>query len=233
MAQHTDDPMSSPERLAYWYLRLNGFLLLENFLVHPEIGTMQRTDADLIGLRFLHRRENALLPMEDDPLVCQCSQLLNVVIAEVKTSGAGRLNAPWRESDRENIQRVLRAIGCIPEAHIEPAAADLYPRGRFESDQCLIRLLTFSETRNRQLPDGVVQVIWDHALTFMHGRFKVYRNQKSSDPQWPADGKALRRAAIAHADTSDFIIEARLLFGLRPPNSPSTDARDPGMARLD
>lgn len=29
-------PIYSPERLAYWYFRLNGFLTTENFVVHPE-----------------------------------------------------------------------------------------------------------------------------------------------------------------------------------------------------
>ena len=25
-----------PEKVAYWYFRLNGFLQIENFVVHPE-----------------------------------------------------------------------------------------------------------------------------------------------------------------------------------------------------
>ena len=26
----------NPEKVAYWYFRLNGFLQIENFVVHPE-----------------------------------------------------------------------------------------------------------------------------------------------------------------------------------------------------
>jgi hypothetical protein len=45
------------ERVAYWYLRLNGSLQIENFVVHPSRGGSQRTDADLLGVRFRHRME--------------------------------------------------------------------------------------------------------------------------------------------------------------------------------
>lgn len=51
---------STPERLAYWYFRLNGFMTIENFLVHPETGSNPRTDVDILATRFAHRRENAV-----------------------------------------------------------------------------------------------------------------------------------------------------------------------------
>jgi hypothetical protein len=44
----------SSERLAYWFLRLNGFLTIYNFIVHPEEadlrgGYPQQTDVDVMG----------------------------------------------------------------------------------------------------------------------------------------------------------------------------------------
>ena len=44
------------ERLAYWYLRLNGFLTIENFILHPRTTGKQKTDIDLVGVRFPHRK---------------------------------------------------------------------------------------------------------------------------------------------------------------------------------
>jgi hypothetical protein len=38
-----------PEKVAYWYFRLNGFFQIENFVVHPRGRGSQRTDADLLG----------------------------------------------------------------------------------------------------------------------------------------------------------------------------------------
>ena len=52
-----------PEKVAYWYFRLNGFLQIENFVVHPERRGGQRTDADLLAVRFPYRAERLF----DDP----------------------------------------------------------------------------------------------------------------------------------------------------------------------
>ena len=40
--------MVTPEALAYWYFRLNGFLTTANFVIHDEGGAGQRTDADIL-----------------------------------------------------------------------------------------------------------------------------------------------------------------------------------------
>jgi hypothetical protein len=40
------------EDIAYWYLRLNGFLILRNFLVHGDRQGRIRTDIDVLGVRF-------------------------------------------------------------------------------------------------------------------------------------------------------------------------------------
>ncbi len=40
------------EQLGYWYLRLNGFLTIPNFVVHPDVGHNQETDVDILGVRF-------------------------------------------------------------------------------------------------------------------------------------------------------------------------------------
>ena len=52
-----------PEKVAYWYFRLNGFLQIENFVVHPKNRGGQLTDADLLAVRFPHRAER----LYDDP----------------------------------------------------------------------------------------------------------------------------------------------------------------------
>ena len=47
------------EDLVYWFFRLNGCLTMENFIVHPDTAGPPETDADLIAVRFPHRRETA------------------------------------------------------------------------------------------------------------------------------------------------------------------------------
>lgn len=44
-----------PEKVAYWYLHLNGFLQMEDFYVHPSRRGSALTDADLLAVRFPYR----------------------------------------------------------------------------------------------------------------------------------------------------------------------------------
>jgi hypothetical protein len=70
------DELLLPEKVAYWYFRLNGFLQIENFIVHPSVRGSQRTDADLVAVRFPHRAEFLLdhpHPMPDDEVALRLS----------------------------------------------------------------------------------------------------------------------------------------------------------------
>jgi hypothetical protein len=42
------------EAWAYWYLRLNGFFPLGNFVVHKDSVVRHRADVDLLGVRPPH-----------------------------------------------------------------------------------------------------------------------------------------------------------------------------------
>lgn len=45
--------MNFGETLAYWYLRLNGFFPLSNFVLHRDEETIEHSaDADLLAVRF-------------------------------------------------------------------------------------------------------------------------------------------------------------------------------------
>src|SRR5258706_8881760 len=48
--------MNYGETLAYWYLRLNGFIPMRNFVLHPLRGAenKQAADSDLLAVRFPH-----------------------------------------------------------------------------------------------------------------------------------------------------------------------------------
>lgn len=60
------------EQLALWYLRLNGYLTVPNFVLHPDTPGSERTDADLLAVRFPYSGEVAGTPMRrDDILVRQ------------------------------------------------------------------------------------------------------------------------------------------------------------------
>ena len=46
LVENKKSPINS-EDLAYWYFRLNGFLTIQNFVVHPN-----RTEIDIIAARM-------------------------------------------------------------------------------------------------------------------------------------------------------------------------------------
>jgi len=84
----------SAQDTAYWYFRLNRFLTIPNFVVHPDVGNRQETDVDVLGVRFPYRGENLRRPMRDDDLFRRHRHSSYVAIAEVK-SGCCSLNGPW------------------------------------------------------------------------------------------------------------------------------------------
>jgi hypothetical protein len=91
------------ENLASWYFRLNGCLTIPNFVLHPEVGRNQLTDADLIAVRFPHRREVAGRQLYDDELFTKETNRLQVFFAEVS-------NVRWSKCKRSGRVRGQRKL---------------------------------------------------------------------------------------------------------------------------
>ena len=203
----------TPERLVYWYLRINGFLQLENFVIHPDFGTQQRTEADILAVRFKHRQELQINPMRDDPVISECPILCNVIVAEVKR-GQCALNGPWTNRGDENMHRILMAIGCFDESVIKKAADALYEKAQYQNDFVTCRLFAFGDRHGELSIPGIPQVFFNDVLQFIHSRFREYSRQKSSVSNWPKDGQILKQLVDAYRDLSRFKQEVRRLFSL-------------------
>lgn len=56
------------ERIAYWYMRLNGCLLVENYVNHRRPQNVAAADTDLLAvrLRFAQQRVGDIVPANDD-----------------------------------------------------------------------------------------------------------------------------------------------------------------------
>jgi hypothetical protein len=216
-----------PEKVAYWYFRLNGFFQIENFVVHPERRGSQRTDADLLAVRFPHRAERLFdnpndIMADDQHRLALSQDLIDVLIAEVKTNDPCTLNGPWTRQDRQNVHRVLAAIGCLPPGRIEQAAADIYQDGVHLSDLGLrIRLIAVGQKRSDDLsanyPD-VTQLIWSDMLAFIWVRFHRYRQQKTQVDQWDLQGRKIKQLADLSGEAEGFIEQALYLMGVRNGN---------------
>jgi hypothetical protein len=223
-ADHLD-----PEKVAYWYFRLNGFFQIENFIIHPTRRGGQRTDADLLAVRFPFRAER-LFDDPQDTMADDVQRLalsrdqIDVVIAEVKANQPCALNGPWTRQDRQNVHRVLAAIGCLPPDHTEQAARDIYRTGVHVSKLGLcIRLVAVGRERTEELsatyPD-VVQLTWPEMLAFIWDRFYRYRQQKTQVDQWDAQGRKIKRLADVSPHAEPFIGQALHLMGVRVDHPP-------------
>ena len=185
-------PYIKSEALGYWYLRLNGFLTIQDFVVHPERGYGQETDVDIIGVRFPYRAENLDDPMEDDKRISYEGKPL-IVIAEVK-NGRCSLNGPWTNPERRNMLRVLRSIGALTQTEADIAARSLYSSGVYSTELYHISLLCLGGYSNPEITEKyplVPQILWDEVLRFIFSRFKKYERPKTSHPQWDVAGQFL------------------------------------------
>ncbi len=186
------------ERLAFWFLRLNGFLTIPNFIVHPEGpredgAYPQQTDVDVLGVRFPFRAENRYRPMPDFPLFTEEHRPM-VVLSEVKTGQCG-LNGPWTRRDSQNMQKVLSAGGFRPANQVNEIAGALYENGLWEDEEIVIRIVCFGGRHNAGLArshPAVQQLLWrEHVLPFIYQRFDQYKLEKQMHHQWDDDAKEL------------------------------------------
>ncbi len=195
--------MLSPEDVVYWFFRLNGCLTIRNFLVHPDLSGGQRTDADLIAARFPFREE---LDMSDHPYFLSLRNT-TLLFVEIKSAGYCRLNGPWTEPGRANLQRVLRAVGPFPARAVDQVAAELYSSGAAPAREIDVAMVAVAQRLNPQLTEThprAVQLTWSELLAFLYNRLDTYRAQKSDHQQWETSGRRLYDLATAPGGLPSF-----------------------------
>lgn len=172
------------DQLALWYLRLNGYLTVQHFILHPAIRGGQRAEVDILGVRFPYSKEVAGAEMKrDDNLVFQDGKI-DFIIAEVKSEECN-LNGPWTKPNTENWEYVIKWLGMIPEVEVPKLAKDLYTNKVYVGNKCVIRLVCFGNQRSEQLSPKVVQIEFNQVIDFFLDRFKQFRRQKRDIEQWP------------------------------------------------
>ena len=189
-------PRINPEELAYWFFRLNGCTTVTNFVVHPDQRGSQRTDVDVLAVRFPFRCEllTSGEPMRDHE-VFNSDGKVEIILAEVK-HGLCSLNGPWTRPQDENMHRVLYAIGAFPPNQVSVVADSLYHLGVYVNELYRVRLFAIGSTKNPEIFPVAVQLLWEDILSFIHERFNHYRTQKSHHGQWYRTGRLLYRLSI-------------------------------------
>lgn len=142
---------------------------------------------------------------------------IDVAIAEIKTNDPCRLNGPWTVKEKQNVHRVLAAMGCLQEDEIPTAASAIYETGAFRGDLLRIRLIAVGRTTSAELAERyeqVTQLTWRQMLGFIWQRFDTYQNQKTDVQQWDYVGRQLKSMADRAHKPEPFVREALHAVGI-------------------
>jgi hypothetical protein len=201
------------EKLAYWYFRLNGFLTIPNLVIHPDQGTEQRTEVDILGVRFPYRAELLENSMPDDEIFIKIKNKPYIVIAEVKSQTCN-LNRYWRNPEKKDLNRIISCTGAFINEDNDKVAQELYGNGNYQNDYYYVSLFCLGKQINRELQKShpnIPQVTWEKVLRFIYSRFKNYEPQKSRHPQWEDEGQKLWRVSSKSEDENEFISKISVL----------------------
>ena len=205
------------EDVAAWYFRLNGFFTIINFVLHPSRRGGQRTDADIVGVRFPYRAEFPDGPGGDDPEFGRVCDKPYFVIAE-STTGPCKLNGPWTKREKKNIHAVLSDLGVFKRDLIPCVAENLYEQGVYNGNGCFCSLFCLGESRSAEIGTcypRVPQRVWDEVLGFIYDRFQMYHSRKADHDHWDDNGKQLWQQWKSNRNSADhFKACVRRLSGL-------------------
>jgi hypothetical protein len=158
-AQPADQPVSrtvdTPELVIRWYLRFNGYLSIENFIVHEPLdgGIAQGTESDILAVRFPYSAESPGFRIENDLNLLDReaieNQLVDFLIAEVK--GGKRteaINSLWRppatDTKLQRVEYILRWLGPLSDCEaVKRVARALQERNRCLEAGNLFRVVRF------------------------------------------------------------------------------------------
>jgi len=203
------------ELLVRWYLRFNGYLGVENFVVHQTVedGNVQVGEDDILAVRFPNSREDPGFPLKTDPQLLDSEAvdhaLVDFVGAEVKGGRKDTLNRVWQPPpDPAKIARVAYVIQWLgpfsDEALIQQVATELQASHRSRLGQFLFRVVMFAHKVQPKL--SLRQVTFnDIADFFVRVRAPCWQDRgfgaRSPHSQWHPFIKELWKIADPQADS--------------------------------
>lgn len=202
------------DQLAQWYLRLNGFMTISDFVLHRNKRPWgQRTDADICGVRFPLRSELGFV--DDDPFRFLTKPFF--ILAEV-TQGECKLNGPWTTPASENIQYVLSAIGAFNPDELDYIAKSLYESYRHDAPEFCVELVAFGNKASatfKHPAKPLLQLEFGAVCRFIFQRFTKNFDPKNDHQHWDHAGKRLWNLAKDNRSSEEKFVRAALkAFGV-------------------
>ncbi len=171
--------MNYGEEIACWYLRLNGFFLISNFVIHRTEGIQYSADADVLAVRPPHVFEP--VGGQDDDWDPQLAQLLGFhrtvgLICEVKT-GAFKANKLFRPA---YVKSCVGRLGLVTKGQIETVATSLEEESVVETGcGSAVAKLLITDTRHDSEP--YITFSFSQVEKFLEERIEKYPQDKFRD----------------------------------------------------
>ena len=172
--------MNYGETLAYWYLRLNGFFLLNNFVVHRTPHNRHSSDIDLLGIRMPYVFEE--VGGQENDWDNNLTEILNPdlptgVICEVKTG-------TYKDADifqHQYLRYAVNRFGFMPNLsqHSEQISGNMISNFEFNGQQFQILKLLISNRISRRTDFMELQL--NDTRNFINQRIQNYQVQKWQD----------------------------------------------------
>lgn len=131
------------------------------------------------------------------------------ILAEA-TKARCKLNGPWTEPKKGNMQRVLKSIGAFNDETIEIIADSLYSLGYYENDLFRVNLICIGKEIDDLLLEKyprVPQILFNDILNFMYKRFEKFHKPKRSHQQWDINGQGLWNLYVSKRGDADSFIK--------------------------
>lgn len=170
--------MNHAEEAAFWYLRLNGFFPITNFVIHASRDVPHTSDCDVLAVRLPFVYEEVGGQDDDwDPFLRQHLDLARPigVVCEVKS---GRYDATRLFRD-DNLRYTLARLGFVPRERVRDVAARMIDRPVIELEdgtQLAKLLIARHESDGPFLTRGLTEV-----ERFLRGRVEKYPKHKYAD----------------------------------------------------
>ena len=171
--------MNYGEEYALWYLRLNGFFPISNFVIHGNSEIQHSSDCDILAVRFPYVYEE-IGGQEDDwddvlKNKLDFSKIIGI-ICEVKT-GKFQKDTLFR---KKYVQYSIGRLGFLPQEHIKELSDSLEGLQTISVDEHyqIAKLLVANDGTETE---RYFFINLEHVIDFLNQRVKKYPKEKYRD----------------------------------------------------